>query len=187
METKDTSYKTVLKSNIILFLSYGILTGFIFILLAIIVKYTLHDISNTFLAITLSIIGGILLFYLLHFVCRSSTLESFKKVKLSEENSTFFLRRMNLFFMICVLLSVLICIGYLFMNNLMFLNAISQAYEKYGFISSEFTNQVVAKITEEYQNSLFSKISSTLIFELSLTISFFSLIPYQRKLLSKYN
>lgn len=187
MEAKDTNYKSVLKSNIILFLSYGILTGFIFILLAFVVKYTLQDISNTFLSITLSLIGGILLFYLLRFVCKSSTLESFKKTTIAEENSKYYLRKMNLLFIICVLLSIFICICYLLMNHFLFSNAITQAYEKYEFISSEFANQVVYKITQEYENSLFSKVSSTLIIELSLVVSFFSLVPYQKRLLEKYN
>ena len=47
MKTKETSYKNVLKSNVVLFLTYGILTGVIFILITIIVKCTLHNIHNT--------------------------------------------------------------------------------------------------------------------------------------------
>lgn len=187
METKETNYKSILKSNIISFLSYGILIGFIFLLLAIIIKCALHDISNPFLSITLSLIGGIFIFYLSHFICKSSTIESLKKVKIPEENEKYFLQKMNLFFMICIILSILICISYLLINTLTFSNAIALAYEKYEFISSDFADQVVNKIMEEYHDSLFSKICSTTIIELSFVVSFFSLIPYQRKMLDKYN
>lgn len=187
MKTKETSYKNVLKSNVVLFLTYGILTGFIFILITIIVKCTLHNIHNTFLSVTLSLISGILIFYLSHFVCKSSTLESFRKIKLSEENTKPFLQKMNLLFLICIILSILFCIGYLFIYNQLFLNAIAEAYEKYEFISSDFANQVVQKITEEYHQSLGGQIASTIIIELSLVVSFFSLIPYEKKMLEKYN
>lgn len=187
METNEINYKNILKSTITLFLSYGILVGFIFITLILTIKYALEDMASTSLSITLSLITGILLFYLLRFVCKSSTIESFKKVKLSKENQTRFLQKMNLLFTICIIASILICLGYLFINNMLFSNAIAQAHQKYEFISSEFTNDVILRINEEYQSSLAGRVSSTVIIELSLAISFFSLIPYQKKLLEKYN
>lgn len=187
METNETNYKSILKSDITLFLSYGILVGFIFLVLALAIRYALKNISNTSLSITLSLITGILLFYLLRFSCKSSTIESFKKAKLSEENQTRFLQKMNLLFTICIIISILICLSYLFINNMLFSNAIVQAYQNYEFISSEFTNEVILRINEEYQTSLIGRVSSTVIIELSLVISFFSLIPYQKKLLEKYN
>lgn len=187
MEIKETNYKTILKYNLILFLSYGILTGFIFLILVFTIKYTLQDVFTLPLSITLSLIVGILLFYLFHFICKSSTLESLKKEKLSEENSNRFLQKMNLFFTLCIVISILICIGYLFINNVLFSNSITQAYEKYEFISSDFASQIVQKINEEYQTSLPRKVCSTIILELSLVITFFSLIPYQKKMLKKYN
>lgn len=187
MEAKETNYKEVLKSNIILFLSYSILIGFIFILSVFIIKNTLHDISNTFLSITLSLISGILIFNLLHFISKSSTLESLKKMTLNEENSNEFTKKMNLFFMVCILLSIFICIGYLVIDSFIYKSAIDQSYEKYEYISTEFADKVVNLIHEEYQNSFLCKISSTIIIEISLIISFLSLIPYEKKLLSKFN
>ncbi len=187
MEAKETNYKSLVKSNIVLFLSYGILTGFIFLLVVYTIKCALHDISNNFLSITLSLMSSIFLFYLIHFICKSSTLETLKKFNLSKQATTQFLQKMNLFFMICIIISILICIGYLLLDNLMFMKAISQAYEKYEFISSHFADQVANKIREEYQMTLFKKVSCTIITELSLVISFFSLIPYQRKIFHKYN
>lgn len=187
METNETNYKSILKSNITLFLSYGILIGFIFLVLVLAIKYALEDISSTPLSITLSLITGFFLFYFLRFICKTSTIESLKRAKLSEENKVRFLQKMNLLFTLCIVLSIIICIGYLFINNLLFSHAIAQAYQKYEFISSEFTNQVIHRINEEYQNSLAGRVFSTIIIELSLAVSFFSLIPYQRKMLEKYN
>ena len=187
MGTKETNYQKVLKSNLILFLSYGILIGFLLTFFAIIIKYGLDDISNIYLSITLSLFSGILIFYLLHFIAKSSTLESFKSVKLSESDSAHFLKKMNLFFIICAILSIVFCISYLFLNNVLFQHALAQAYEKYEFFSPSFANQVAIKVIEQYRNELPSKVLSTVILELSLVTSFISLIPYQKKLLEKYN
>lgn len=187
MESKETNYKEILKNNLILFLSYTILIGFIFILLTFFIKSALQNISNTLLSITLSLISGILIFNLLHFISKSSTLESFKKVNLNEKEEKNFIQKMNLFFVSCALISVLVCITFWAIDYFIFSNAIEQAYEKYAFISYEFADKVANYIREEYQHSFLSKISSTIIIQLSLVTSFLSLIPYQKKLLSKYN
>ena len=187
MEAKEENYKNVLKSNIILFLSYSILIGFIFLLVSIIVKCSVVSVSSTLLSVVLSLISGILLFHLLHFICKSSTLESFKKINLDTKNANNFMKKMNLFFMICIIFSILICLGYLLIDNLIYANAINQAYEQYDFISHEFAQKVANHIQESHQNALLGKMFSTVIIELSLVISFLSLISYQKKLLEKYN
>lgn len=187
MEIKKEVYKKVVKNNIISFLSYSTLIGFIFLLVVILTKISLHDISNVFLSITLSLISGILIFNLLHFICKSSTLETLKKFSMDTENTNQFIRKMNLFFVICLMLSVLACIAYLILDNLIFANAINSAYSKYSFISVNFANDVAELIKQEYHNLLPSKICSTLIIEATFLISFLSLIPYQKKLLFKYN
>ena len=187
MKTNDSNYKNVLKSNIILFLSYGILTGFIFSIIIIFIKYALSDITNLFLSITLSLICSILIYCLLHFVCISSNIETFKKISLYPKNIPEFTKKMNLFFILCVIFSVVICIGYLMLDNFIFLNAVNHIHNKYDFISQDLANNISNQIMIEYHNSFLSKVSSTIIIELSLVITFFSLIPYQKKLLKKYN
>lgn len=187
MEPKELNYKEVLKSNIILFLSYSILIGFIFLLVCICIKVTIRDVSSPILSILLSLIGGILLYHILHFICKSSTFESLKKVRLDNENSHHFMKKMNLFFMICVIFSVLICIGYLLIDNFLYASAINQAYEQYDFISHDLAQRIADTIYNSHQSAFLSKLSSSIIIELSLVISFFSLIPYQRNLILKYN
>lgn len=185
MEEKRTTYKEVLKNNIISFLSYTISLGFIFILLTFFVKSTLQN-TNVLLSITLSLISGILIFNLMHFIHKSSTLETFKNINLTKSDEKIFTKKMNLFFVICALISVLTCIAVLAINYFIFFNAIEQTYEKYAFISYEFADKVANYIREEYQNSSLNRLSSTIIIELSLVTSFLSLIPYQEKLLAKY-
>lgn len=187
MEAKEITYKNVLKSNIVLFLSYSILIGFIFLFVSIFIKITIRDVSSPILAILFSLIGGILLFNILHFICKSSTLESFRKVTLDNENTNHFIKKMNLFFVICIILSVIICLIYGIIDNLLYANAIHQAYEQYEFISHELAQRIANHIYETHQIAFLKKLSSIIIIELSLVISFLSLIPYQKKLLLKYN
>lgn len=187
MKPKELNYKDVLKSNIILFLSYSVLIGFIFLLVSICIQVTIRDVSRPLLSILLSLIGGILLYHILHFICKSSTLESFKKVHLDNENSHYFMKKMNLFFMICVIFSILVCLGYLLIDNFLYASAINQAYEQYDFISHDLAQRIADTIYNSHQSAFLSKLSSSIIIELSLVISFFSLIPYQRNLMLKYN
>lgn len=187
MEAKETNYKTILKSNIVQFLSYSILIGFIFLLISIAIKSALANVSSTLLSVLLSLIAGILIFNILHFICKSSTLESLKKMSMDEENENHFIKKMNLFFILCILFSALFCMGYLWLDNFIYANAINQAYVQYDFISHEFAERIVNHIRQTYQDAFLSKIFSTIIIELSLVASFFSLIPYQKKLLKKYN
>lgn len=187
MKAKETSYENILKSNIVLFLCYGMLTGFLFVMACILVKSVIQNVSSTLLSVLLALICGILIFHLLHFIAKSSTLESFKKNNLNKENSDKFIKNMNLFFVLCMIFSVVICLGYLIVDNLLYVNAINQAYEIYEFISYEFAQRIANYICVSYQNAFLRKIFFTIIVELSLVTSFFSLIPFQKKLLSKYN
>lgn len=187
METKEKNYQSVLKTNIISFLTYGILIGFIFVLVVIIVRCALHDISNTFLTITLSLISGIIIYNLLRFVCRTSAFETFKENKLSAENTEKFIRKMNVFFMICIIVSVLICASYLFFDNWLYTNAINSVNSSYNFISEELSTKISIAILVEYHNLLPAKLCSAIIIELSFTIAFLSLMTYQKKLVEKFN
>ena len=187
MEAKETSYKEVLKTNLGIFLCYTILIAFIFLIIGYIIKCTLNGVVNTKLSIVLSIIVGILIYHISHFICRSSTIESFKKSKLNVENTNLFLKQMNLFFVACAIISVIICIEYLVIDNQMHLGAIAKVYEQYEFISPEFADRLANSIRDEYSMNFLGKTFSTIIIELSCVISSISLIKYQKDILKKYN
>ena len=187
METNELNYKKILNSNIILFLSYGILTGFIFILIAFIINNLISMSTIPLLSTSLSTISGIIIFYILRFVCRSSSIETFKKSKLASEYNNNFLKNMNLFFIICIIISIILCIGYLLVNYSIFSVSINNAYIKYGTVSPEIASKIITNIRAEYEQTITSRLISSIIIELSLVISFLSLIPYQKQLLEKFN
>ena len=187
MEPKEEKYSKIIGHNIVLFLSYNILFVFIFSLVTITIKLALHDIYNNFLSITLSLISGIITYNLIHFICRSSSIETLKKYKLKNDDVSKFLKEMNLIFILCSLLCIVFCISYLILFNLSYANGIQKAYEEYAQISPELANQIVAQIKVDYQLNKTGNIVFTIIYELFLVVSFISLIPYQEKLLKKFN
>lgn len=187
MEPKETNYKDILKTNIILFLCYSVIMTFLFIFVTIIIKYALADVSSIALSIVLSLISAILIFNLIHFICKSSMIESLREISMNKENTENFTKKMNLFFIICAIFSIIICLGYLFIDSIIFSNAIQKAYTQYNFISPEFAEKLVNNIQKNYYSTFWNKTISTIIIELSLVVSFFSLIPYQEKLLKKFN
>jgi len=187
MNDKKTNYKKLLGTTLSKFLSYFVLIGFIFLSVIFFIKSSLPNVLDLKLSVCLSLITGILLFHIIHFICRSTTIETFKHDKLDLENTENFLKKMNLFFTICIIFSVIICIGYLFFDNFLFANAIQKAYTDYNFISPDYANTLVNNILDEYNETFVTKVFSTIICELSLVSSFISLIPYQEKMVKKYN
>lgn len=187
METNETSYKTFLTNTIFKFLCYGTLIGFVFLFIILFAKYSLFNTINPTLSILLSLICGIVIFGLLHFICKTSIIESFQKNTLNNEDAKMFLQKMNWFFIACIVFSIVVCLGSLILDNFIFTNAIDHAYEQYDFISSEFANRVVINILNTYNKTFLPKILSTFIILISFVISFYSLMPYSEKILKKYN
>lgn len=177
---EEFNYKKSLKINITSFLSYTILLGFIYLIMVLIVKYALKDIHNNILSITLSLISCIIIYFILHFACKSSNYETFKHYKITENEKTKFLKKMNLLFLICTLISIFLCISYLLFDFYLFSSAIEKVSQNY---SPTLAESIISQIKLTYQTSIFSKVTSNILIEFSLFISFISLIPYQKNLL----
>ena len=187
MKSKERNYKDIIKSNIILFLSYIIIITFIFSLIVFWVKYKLAEIHNDLLTICLSLISAILIYHSLHFACKSSTIEALKGMKLDKKSYEIFFKRMNLVFILCILCSIVFSISYIALDRLALINQINSAYEIYSISSIDFANKLVNYIESEYNLSILSKLYAILIFQSTSVISFLSLIPYQKKVLEKFN
>ena len=90
VELKEISAKTTVKAIITGFVSYGIITIFICLLIFAIGNYFLSQFSSTAaqgLYITLPLIAAILLYFIIHLICRISTYDvnnTFLKFTLSK-------------------------------------------------------------------------------------------------------
>lgn len=187
MNAKEKNHKNIIRANILLFFTYTILILFIFSLIVFWVKYALAGFHNELLSICLSLMSSIIIFHSIRFACKSSTIDNLKKSKLDQEGSELFLKRMNLLFVLCIIGSVLFCLSYLVLDRISLENTINQIYEKYSVISYKLVNRLTNYVIIEYKASFFSKLYSIIIIESGFVISFLSLIPYQKKVLEKYN
>ena len=184
MNTKETTYQKALVTNLVLFVRYGCFIGFAFGVLVIIIKCLFINISSTPISVTLSLISSILIYYLLHFVCKISVVETFQKLKLDRKNEEILAKKMNAFFLFCIIISICFCLGTLLSESWMSIMAINKAYES---VPADLANEIANQIMIDYENNITSKICSTIIIQSSLVVSFFSIIHRYPKLVKEYN
>lgn len=191
MEKKEISARTTVKAIITGFVSYGIITIFICLLFFAIGNHFLGQLSHNTasgLYITLPLISVIFLYFIIHSICRISTYDVFKKCKTDTKNYKLIINSLNIFFVLCIVLSIILFLSLLYLNLEYQLKSIELAGVQYREVFSE--NHI--KILQSEMNTVFEAskanlIKSTVILVIGLSISFLSLIPYQRKMILKYN
>lgn len=191
MEKKEINTRTTVKAIITGFVSYGIIISIICLLVFAFGSHFLNNSTGDFargLHITIPLIAIILLYFAVHGVCNLSTYDVFKTCKTNPENYKKIVKYLNIFFIACIILSLLLFLSMLFMNLRFQIDAIEHATSQYSRIfSSEHTEELNKQMLETYNNSKINLVTSTVILEIGVMISFISLIPYQRKLIVKYN
>lgn len=191
MEKKEISSKTTVRAIITGFVSYGIIINFICLLLLSIGNYFLNQLSTEnadILYITLPLIVAVIVYFLAHLICRISTYDVFKKCKTNPENYKKIIKNLNIFFIICIAFSIILFLGLLYLNLQFQTKTIEYSVMQYREVfSEEHTNILKNEMTELYNASKINLIKSTIILEIGFTFAFLSLIPYQRKMITKYN
>lgn len=190
-EKKEITARTTVKAIITGFVSYGIIFNFIFLLIIAIGNYFLKDIAVSGargLYITLPLMAGIIIYLAIHVLCKLSTYDVFKKCKTNPDNYKKIVKCLNIFFIICIILSIVLFLSLLALNLKYQLQSIDYAVLQYNEIfSQEHTQELQTEMLNKYNISKDNLIVSTIILELSVAISFLSLISYQRKVIVKYN
>lgn len=191
MSKKEITVKTSVKAIITGFVAYGIILFFIFscgYLLVDAIINSLNIPNKLALSVTLAVIGAIILFFTIHGLCRLSTYDVFKKCKTNPENISKISQKLNLFFLLCVIISLLLSISLLFLKLDSLYKSIQLSELQYKQVfSSNFTKQLTNDMLMEYNQEKINLLLSTIILELGFVTSVFSLIPYQKKTLELYN
>lgn len=191
MEKKEISARTTVKAIITGFVSYGIIINFLCLLIIAIGNYFLKNVPGSTargLYITLPLMAVIIIYFIIHIICRLSTYDVFKKCKTNPDNYKNIIKYLNIFFIVCIFLSIILFLGLLNLNLQYQAKSIDYAVLKYNEIFSvEHTNQLKEEMLSTFNNSKENLTTSTIILELGFAISFLSLIPYQRKMILKYN
>ena len=191
VQKKEITAGTTVKAVITGYIAYGILMGFICFIISFLVNWYVNQVpteDHRALSIILPILGVCLLYFVMHGVCKLSIYDVFKKCKTNPNKNEKIFTRLNLFILICVFISVVLVILILTMNFSNERKAIEIASYQYNTIHSKqfatiLTNEMKKQFNEEKTNTLIS----TIIFEMGITFIYFSLIPYQKKLIEKYN
>ena len=191
MEKKEISVRTTVKAIITGFVSYGIIINFLCLLIIAIGNYFLKNVPGSTargLYITLPLMAVIIIYFIIHIICRLSTYDVFKKCKTNPDNYKNIIKYLNIFFIVCIFLSIILFLGLLNLNLQYQAKSIDYAVLKYNEIFSvEHTNQLKEEMLSTFNSSKENLTTSTIILELGFAISFLSLIPYQRKMILKYN
>lgn len=191
MEKKEISARTTVKAIITGFVSYGIIANFLCLLILAIANYFLSSLSGSFtngLYITVPLIAIIFVYFIVHGICRISTYDTFKKCKTNPENYKKIIKYLNIFFILCIILSIVIFLGLLYLNLKYQIKSIELSVLQYKqSFSQDFINYLKSEMINSYNISKSNAITSTIILEIGFMISFISLIPYQRKMILKYN
>lgn len=191
MDKKEINSETVTKNIIQSFVSYGILSTFICLLLLSIIDYSLKSFSVSTirgLYITLPLMAVIIIYCIIHLICRLSTYDVFKKCKTDTKNYKNIVKYLNIFYIVCIVLSIILFLGLLYLNLEYQVKSIELAELKYKEVFSEdHINILKDEMNAVYNESKTNLIISTVILEIGVSLSFLSLIPYQRKMILQYN
>lgn len=191
MDKKEINSKIAIKSLINSFVCYGILCIFLCLFILSIATYFLKGFSGAAangLYITLPLISIIILYFVIHSICKLSTYDVFKKSKTNPENYKDIVKHLNIFFIICIIISIVLFLGLLYLNLEYQAKSIELAELKYKEVfSAEHINILKSEMVNTYNESKTNLVISTVILEIGIAVSFLSLIPYQRKMILKYN
>lgn len=191
MEKKEINSKTTTKAIINGYVCYGILSIFLCLVIVSILNYSLKAFSVSTirgLYITLPLIAVIILYCIVHLICNLSTYDVFKKCKTNPNNYKNIIKNLNIFFIICIVLSIILFLGLLYLNLEYQTKSIELAELKYKEVfSDEHINLLKTEMIKTYNESKTNLTISTIILEIGVSLSFLSLIPYQKKTILKYN
>ena len=191
VERKEINAKTTVKAIITGFVSYGIITIFICLLIFAIGNYVLSQFTSKSaqgLYVTLPLIASIFLYFIIHLICRISTYDVLKKCKVNPNNYKSIIKSLNIFFIICIVFFIIFFLSLLYLNLQYQLKSIELASVQYREVFSENHIKILqSEMNSIYELSKSNLTTSTVILVIGLSISFLSLIPYQRKMILEYN
>lgn len=191
MEKKEISCRTTIKAIITGFVSYGVITIFVCLLLLAIANHFLESIVTSNISglyITLPLMASLLIYLFTQLICKLSTYDVFKKCKTNPDNYKRIFKYLTIFFIICIILSIVLFLSLLYLNLEFQAKTIDYTILKYKEIfSAEHTEMLQDEMINLYNSTKTNLIRSTIILEIGFTISFLALIPYQIKMIKKYN
>jgi amino acid transporter len=190
-DKKEITLGTTVKAVITGYVCYGILVGFIVLAVFAFVKWAINNLPNVnerVISITLPLLAVFFLYFIVRGVCKLSIHDVLKKCKTNPENLPRVFSRLNLFIMILVVIFVVAPIGLLMINfNNEEQSIVISSYQYKTIHSAEFAAELINEMTSKFEEEKINAIISTVILEIGMVGSLFSLIPLQKKLITEGN
>lgn len=194
MEKKEIGSKTTIKAIITGFVSYGIIAIFIGFIVLMGVSQFLNMYTGRTAAglyITIPLMAAIILFFVIHGLCRLSTYDVFKKCKTNPENYKTISKYLNLFFIFCIIFAIILCLTIVY-NKLKYQLIYIEHRRTELMLQHVYPNDYIDNVLANewittYDNAKINLIRSSVILITGVAISFLSLISFQKKMLEKYN
>lgn len=191
VEKKEITAGTTVKAIITGYIAYGILIGFIVFMVGLVVNWIVSQLPNAnhrVLSISLPILAIFFLYFIIHGICKLSIYDVFKKCKTNPDKMEKITTRLNLFLIICIAVSIFSMVLMMIVNFDSEKKSIAiSTYQYNSLYSQEFASQLAGEMRNSFEEEKTNTMISTIIFELGLTISYLSLIPYQKKMIETYN
>ena len=191
VQIKEISAGTSVKAVITGYIAYGIIIGFVLFMVVVVANWIVDQIPNAnhrILSITLPILGVFFLYFIMHGICKLSVYDVFKKCKTNPDGMEKIHTRLNLFLLICVAVSVILVVFNLTMTfNTQRKSIVVSAYQYSQIHSPEFAKELTNEMMQNYEAQKANTMIASIIFEAGIVLTLFSLIPYQRKMIEKYN
>ena len=192
MEKKHIENRVAVKGLINGFIAYGVLLAFLFISLVVFVSWLLNKYQDSasyhVLKYTLPVFAAFLAFFLIRLICRLSTFDLFKKCKVYKKDEVKISSKMNLFFIGCAIISVvliLLILNVRFNNQKTDIEQTSQEY--YADLPDSFAEYLTIEMISDFREDRAVTIIQVVIIEIGLLFGLLSLISTQRKLIERYN
>ncbi len=190
-ELKDISLGTAVKAIITGFIAYGIIFAFLFSVTYSFTAMGFFEVAGgrtIELTIILSIIFGIILFYLLKWLCRLSTYDVLKKCRVSQDDIDGIAKCLDVFFLVVIILFIASTMLYLFLNLAVSYQSIRIASTQYETVFSDgMVEKLTLEMLEDFHLSSRCSIYSTIIFDVAFVLGMSFLPRYQRKMIDLYN
>ena len=191
MEKKEVSINAIVKSIITGFASYGIIFYIVIAILLVVFNRITIEVPSMkveSVRIILSIVFAVFCFVLVRFVCRVSTMDVFKKCIANPESYGRIGKKMSVFYIVCIALSIFTSLTLLNLN-LKYARAEIAYYKVFNSqkFSQEYVNIQEQKMNEQYNKDKNILVKTTVITQIGLVLGFLSLINYQGKMLARYN
>lgn len=193
MEKKEVSVNKMVRAIITGFASYGIIFYVLTLLILVLANRMtnlLENISNSNVKVFVFVFFGIALFFLIRFICRVSTMDAFKKCVVDKENYDRINKKLSIFFIVCIILSLFAGLMLVYLDLKVQRNSINyylNAYLPQSFSKEQIDESISIKAWNDYNIKRNAEVGSMIAVELGIAFGFLSLINYQGKMLDRYN